>query len=573
MSTDLELEKFKKLLQDEIDKLNKFNKENRMNTKDYILNSMAPVTVTEDDVEINNDDLRDSKLSDMLFDIFKDYNIVYKLINHVSMTNEIKQVLFLNFKTMVKPQLLSLPTSVTFSELLKYILQIAYKIMLPENEFRNAQKQLKNDILPAVKPKSSVSSVVSVAIPQTPNNTVTTPFTPSSNILDVDPVTPSSVTFAQTPADEFLTPLETPLKNKKKNDNMQTTAAAIEEEPQEPQEEEEEKEDDKPQSRKSNKYLPISEAEFNSMSKERRLKEIRALYTRLQIHTLGEIGETNLPAQIGSSIVATEQNKLILMLITLDSNAIRVKRVLDELGYKSQKGKTIESFPVLNIKEGTRIVKNTLNVKEKKQAFYNLFYKVCTGDSDLIDYQQDYTGYANLVKIGQKKGIVEQVTVGQIDLNIGAGLKQKRMGGGLPDNSSKYVVDINKLRNTNFLDIRYRKNKHLVPIRPRIVSDTFKGIVLHKLETGEFHEEAYNTLSNQEHDYFNQIAKYLEIDPLDLTEDENLMKRWEIIKGELLAGNDNKELKKEAKKFLLHFFQTGTIKKKDMETTIMSLDL
>jgi hypothetical protein len=213
-----------------------------------------------------------------------------------------------------------------------------------------------------------------------------------------------------------------------------------------------------------------------------------------------------------------------------------------------------------------------LHIKEKKEAFYNRFYTLSTTDEDIIDYQQSYEGYYNLVKIGQKKGIVEKVAVGRIDLNIGAGLK-KRMGGGLTDNTSKYVVDVNKLRNTNILEIRYRKNKHLVPVRPKMVSDEFKGIVLHKLETGEFHEEAYNALSNQEHDYFNQIAKYIEIDSLELTQNENIMKRWEIIKGQLLSGNDNAELKKEAKKFLLHFFQTGTIKKKDMEAAIVSLDL
>ena len=113
------------------------------------------VDVTEDDVEINNNDLRDSKLSYMLYELIKDYNMVQKLINNVAMTDEIKDALFLNFTTTVKPRLLSLPNTVSYSELLKYILSMAYQILLPENEFKNSQAQLKRNIIPTPPPSAN----------------------------------------------------------------------------------------------------------------------------------------------------------------------------------------------------------------------------------------------------------------------------------------------------------------------------------------------------------------------------------------------------------------------------------
>jgi hypothetical protein len=87
-------------------------------------------------------------------------------------------------------------------------------------------------------------------------------------------------------------------------------------------------------------------------------------------------------------------------------------------------------------------------------------------------------------------------------------------------------------------------------------------------------------LSDDEKNTLYKVFKLSQIDKADLlpspdkTKDEQEMNRFQILKGQIQAGNDNKELIKEFKVMLLKFINGGKIPKAqgmDIITELMAM--
>jgi hypothetical protein len=141
--------------------------------------------------------------------------------------------------------------------------------------------------------------------------------------------------------------------------------------------------------------------------------------------------------------------------------------------------------------------------------------------------------------------------------------KKKKTGSGLggDDNDeeprsnvyilfNKYKIDKRKL-DAGVLEIRYIANRHLIPIKPRHVSIAFRKFLLDFLQTRQFDASAHFELNKEEKFLFNSIAKYIGFDLDQLDTDDSFAKRWDVIMGELNAGNDSKDLKREARQYII----------------------
>ena len=60
---------------------------------------------------------------------------------------------------------------------------------------------------------------------------------------------------------------------------------------------------------------------------------------------------------------------------------------------------------------------------------------------------------------------------------------------------------------------------------------------------------------------------------MDAESDDEFNKDFEIVRGEIMAGNDSMLLKKKAKTYLLHAYNMNKISKKDFENIKWEMDL
>ena len=137
---------------------------------------------------------------------------------------------------------------------------------------------------------------------------------------------------------------------------------------------------------------------------------------------------------------------------------------------------------------------------------------------------------------------------------------------------NKYRIDKRKL-DAGILEIRYITNRHLIPIKSRHVSAKFRKFLMTYLATGYFDAKAHYDLIPEEKYLFNAIAKYTGFDLDELESDDSFIKRWDVIIGELEAGNDSKELKKEARKYIVLAQNMGMLSRENANGIIWQYDL
>ena len=141
----------------------------------------------------------------------------------------------------------------------------------------------------------------------------------------------------------------------------------------------------------------------------------------------------------------------------------------------------------------------------------------------------------------------------------------------LPENKSyvpfgKYVLNQRRL-NDNKLMIRTMRGGAVAGIPTLAISPVLGGIIK-KMVGGAL--PSYNEMSNLSEDDQNtlyKIFKMSEVDNADLlpapnkSKEEEEMNKFQILKGQVLAGNDNKELIRDFKVMLLKFIHNGKVPK------------
>ena len=153
---------------------------------------------------------------------------------------------------------------------------------------------------------------------------------------------------------------------------------------------------------------------------------------------------------------------------------------------------------------------------------------------------------------------------------LGLGIK-KKYGRGIAENQTekyrqfgRYVVDTHNLKN-NILAIRYQHKKAQVPtLQTRRISDTLRDLIMDVLDTGRVNFTHYNNLSSADRELFHRAAHHARIDEtlgLKATpnSDNDDMRRFEILRGELIAGNDAKQVRDELRKYVLKFMADGRL--------------
>jgi hypothetical protein len=249
----------------------------------------------------------------------------------------------------------------------------------------------------------------------------------------------------------------------------------------------------------------------------------------------------------------------------------QVKDYLITIGISDQYGRL--NGDVINTKTNTPI-----------NDFDNIVFKKKDGDSKDYPnrpYLQD-TNIRELIGVPLTKtgsGVKLKIKSNEpnIKLKVGRGLSVveqptfKEYG--------KYAIHIPMLENKDLLNIKY---KSLGPVpkfrQPIAVSDIFKEFLLDVLETGKPNPRVYSQIETDERKLFEEMSigagvwNIFNLKRTTTDNDEEESKRFELLRGEVLAGNNNPKILKELRMLVIKFMNTGKIRKNEGLNLLMQLN-
>lgn len=138
----------------------------------------------------------------------------------------------------------------------------------------------------------------------------------------------------------------------------------------------------------------------------------------------------------------------------------------------------------------------------------------------------------------------------------------------------KYAIDLKKLHH-NILALKYLKNaNNVATFNPIEISDTLKELLENFLlpAAGEkLSVSDFDKLSHTEKRVLKRLYSFLKID-FDFDHDDQFQKRFEVMYGSWLAGNDNAELKKDLKEYVKLAIHEAIISKQEGASMMHKLD-
>jgi hypothetical protein len=140
----------------------------------------------------------------------------------------------------------------------------------------------------------------------------------------------------------------------------------------------------------------------------------------------------------------------------------------------------------------------------------------------------------------------------------------------------KFIVNTNKLA-SNILDVRSQKGNSIPKYKQHQMSPHLAKTMKRIMGGRMIDEYDFNEMPLEDQTYLWNLAKDAKImDRLNLptpkrTKDGEEENRFEILKGQISAGNDSKELIKEFKVMLVKFSNDGRIKKNEAREILLDL--
>jgi hypothetical protein len=117
----------------------------------------------------------------------------------------------------------------------------------------------------------------------------------------------------------------------------------------------------------------------------------------------------------------------------------------------------------------------------------------------------------------------------------------------------------------NIINIKFPSLASHPKIPQRVASEELVTFIKKVLEEGQMNAPLYAALSESDKEYFDNLAHMCKVGGklgISVKKDNEDMKRFEIVRGEILAGNDAPQLIKELKHLTLKLIADGKIPKR-----------
>lgn len=174
------------------------------------------------------------------------------------------------------------------------------------------------------------------------------------------------------------------------------------------------------------------------------------------------------------------------------------------------------------------------------------------------------------------RGIMRKPKI-NLKLKIGKGLSIKQT----PSyrEYGKYAIHMPQLEQQDILNVKYKSLGQVPKYKPIPVSDVFRDFILDLLENGKPNVRVYNQISPEERKLFEEMSigagvwngLGLKRTTTSMEDEEN--KRFEILRGEYLAGNNNPKLLSELRRLVVKMMNDSRIKKRQGIELLMELSI
>ncbi len=186
------------------------------------------------------------------------------------------------------------------------------------------------------------------------------------------------------------------------------------------------------------------------------------------------------------------------------------------------------------------------------------------------------TNLRELLRTKFGRGIMKSITP-NIKMKVGRGLAVKQT----PSyrEYGKYAIHIPQLEQQDILNVKYKSLGQIPKFKPIPVSDVFRDFILDLLENGKPNARVYTQIAPEERKFFEEMSigagvwNGLGLKRTTTSTDEEENKRFEILRGEYMAGNNNPKVISELRKLVVKMMNDGRIRKNQGVELLMELSI
>jgi hypothetical protein len=240
--------------------------------------------------------------------------------------------------------------------------------------------------------------------------------------------------------------------------------------------------------------------------------------------------------------------------------------------------------------EGKKIVKKTSITSALQSELINIFERWFNSkpSSSTIPKYFSAPDTASYISGRTPAGVAETFATGEKeeDLKGGFGLKKIKVGRGLSVKQTpsyreygKYAIHIPQLEQQDILNVKYKSLGQIPKFKPIPVSDIFRDFILDLLENGKPNVRVYTQIAPEERKFFEEMSigagvwTGLGLKRTTTSTDEEENKRFEILRGEYMAGNNNPKLISELRRLVVKMMNDGRIRKNQGVELLMELSI
>jgi hypothetical protein len=183
--------------------------------------------------------------------------------------------------------------------------------------------------------------------------------------------------------------------------------------------------------------------------------------------------------------------------------------------------------------------------------------------------------YAESSSEDEKKGGGSHLGFRHRKVKVGKGISVKEQ----PSYKTfgKYVIHMGHLLDRNVANFKYPSLGSIPHIKPLTISEDYKEFILDTIKDGKPNDRVFNKLPTEEQRHFERVVAGAGlVDTFKLkrnhTEQERKeAERFNLLRGEVLAGNNSDKVMKELRSLIVRFMNEGRIQQKEGTTMLLEL--
>jgi hypothetical protein len=252
---------------------------------------------------------------------------------------------------------------------------------------------------------------------------------------------------------------------------------------------------------------------------------------------------------------------------------------------KAITAKTLPKEVYAKLREDAETVALKISQESNDEYLFNVFnqeQKIPIAYQEM-QYQEQPIGKEAKINVSEEgKGLANRI---QNKIQPKFITRQKMIGKGLSLNETpkyiefgKYCISIPHLNN-EVLRVKYQKTMVDVPNFNKKISSDFVDFIETFIDTQKINDRQLEKLNKEEQQMFKKLIKKSGLDVIykvkDYKDDNDKKEedRFNLVKGQYIAGNDNPRVKDELRKFIIKFMMEGKINKKEGQDILFQLSM